>query len=720
MKISGLKTSAIKHTKFFISDFFSYKMSKKGIIEKDIVIYSSIRRKVIASLFIVLIIFNIINVYVITTTFYFKKITGYGSDTGSISLSIEEWRVVEINSPLNQTYNAVLLTDYYPLELNVSSNFNNDIHAWWYTLVDLANNVTLNESVIFTPNTTIYTVRYSNQLTVFANRSGNFTYNDSVVFYINVANSAPKIQNLTRDMLSCELGVLSEVFNVSDSDGDAISVSLNPQSPSNPFFIQSLYNINATLSVHEIFSGTLDKSDAGGIFMGNKTYAVNVSASDSYNSSCCSDTVSANITVIEINNIPVIENIATKTIWSQGDNSTLYIQTIVSDVESGDHDDGNMSFNITIKNSTGINVSLFNISALGVINFTANSSYVGVYNVTICVSDQSLISPHQNISLCSNNGTNQSDCETFGLTVTNQNRAPEILTHYPNESNFIANEGETSSFNVSSRDPDGTIPDNYWYVDGSLEKFEEASYNSTFQHSWGFNDAGYHNVTIIVTDGLLQDSFTWNVTIIDVPQPAGAPSAGGGGGGGGGTVCSSKWGCAEWSQCSNLSFLEESRNITAIKESCKQRGINETYCGYQTRICQDINKCSFPTNEPLSVQYCYYIIEPSCSDGIKNCHNGACEVLADCGGPCEVCPSCSDNIKNQGEEGVDCGGPCDACREIPLVKVVSNRIFYFFISLLLLLIAIILFIRYEIHRYKVSKMLREKKEKLNRLKFSVT
>lgn len=37
-----------------------------------------------------------------------------------------------------------------------------------------------------------------------------------------------------------------------------------------------------------------------------------------------------------------------------------------------------------------------------------------------------------------------------------------------------------------------------------------------------------------------------------------------------------------------------------------------------------------------------------------------------CGGvtgaySCIVAPTCSDNIKNQGEEGVDCGGPCTAC-----------------------------------------------------------
>jgi len=33
----------------------------------------------------------------------------------------------------------------------------------------------------------------------------------------------------------------------------------------------------------------------------------------------------------------------------------------------------------------------------------------------------------------------------------------------------------------------------------------------------------------------------------------------------------------------------------------------------------------------------------------------------DCGGPCKPCPSCTDGIQNQGEEGIDCGGPCKPC-----------------------------------------------------------
>ncbi len=81
-------------------------------------------------------------------------------------------------------------------------------------------------------------------------------------------------------------------------------------------------------------------------------------------------------------------------------------------------------------------------------------------------------------------------------------------------------------------------------------------------------------------------------------------------------------------------------------------------------------------------------MDPSCFDGIKNCHDGSCETGIDCGGPCQNCPTCNDNIQNQGEEGIDCGGPCPFACE----KETPFYISLFIISLLLLLLILIIFI----------------------------
>ncbi len=122
-------------------------------------------------------------------------------------------------------------------------------------------------------------------------------------------------------------------------------------------------------------------------------------------------------------------------------------------------------------------------------------------------------------------------------------------------------------------------------------------------------------------------------------------------------------------------------------------------CGFQTRDCFDVNNCNSTKEEPVALQVCLYTEDPACYDGIKNCHDGSCEILVDCGGPCPPCPTCSDGIRNQGEENIDCGGPCPACiPEKPLVKKSYRYILIVAIILLLIIIAL-----------RVSKTLKMKK-----------
>ena len=85
--------------------------------------------------------------------------------------------------------------------------------------------------------------------------------------------------------------------------------------------------------------------------------------------------------------------------------------------------------------------------------------------------------------------------------------------------------------------------------------------------------------------------------------------------------------------------------------------------------------CNTSINLPGTLKECYYTINPTCFDNIKNCHSGSCEVGIDCGGACEDCKTCSDKIKNQGEEGIDCGGPCIECKtEVPSATSISGII----------------------------------------------
>jgi hypothetical protein len=598
---------------------------------------------------------------------------------------------VTIDSPQNITYNFESGED--PLiDLNVS--LLREASSWWYTLKDIKNDLIINDSVIFTPNGTIRAVRWSNQLIVYANDSVGNIFNNSVVFYVNLANSAPVIENFSSQIYACEAEFLSYKFNISDVDEDTLDVGLTPQYPDNPFYIRFFSTINSTVDEYEIYSGTLNKSDAGGSGNGSKIYGVNVSASDDNNETCCSDAVGSNITVIETNNAPVIENIGVQTVWIVGANTTFNYTVQVEDIEDGDQDSGNLTLNISFSGD-----ALFNVSSNGVIGYSSNSSHLGVHNVSICAIDLGLTNPHENISLCDQDGGNQSSCELFSLTVTNANRAPIITSNFPVSLSLTVSEGDTTVFNISSYDADGTITDTYWYLDDLLTEYDSASLIANFTYTWPSNSAGDHNLTVTVTDGNLSSSLVWNITVLNVETPSSSSGGGGGGGGGGGKSCIQKWGCRTWRECESNYSMFSTKLIETIQSNCTLFGWEGSSCGYQRRDCKDLNNCNLTSKQPSTLRICNYIIDPDCFDGIKNCHNNSCEVLVDCGGPCLPCPTCSDGILNQGEEKIDCGGPCRICFEIPLeIEGVSQN---FLIWLLIILLIIVTYLLYKYYKNKM-------------------
>lgn len=344
---------------------------------------------------------------------------------------------------------------------------------------------------------------------------------------VTIPNSPPVIEDINDTLYVCEGNKLSHYFLANDSDGDVLEGWITPQ---NPFFVFWVSQTNPNTHRFVIVSGTLDKGDLGGVNVGSKTYKETVYVDDNWNSTCCYDTEQVNITVIEINNPPSIEDVGVKTIWNQGENSTFYEVVDVSDIEY-DRFYGNFIFNITILNSSGQQVDLFNISNGGVINFTANvSTPLGVYNVTVCVQDTGLSNTHPNITdYCGQTGAASSDCDSFSLTITQQNRAPNITNYYPETLNFSAPGTQTLFFNITKYDPDGTIPDTYWYLNGSLIEKDSGSSVDNLSYTFGCDVSGNYTFKAEITDGELNDSVQWNVSISQVSCPS-PPGPGGGGG----------------------------------------------------------------------------------------------------------------------------------------------------------------------------------------------
>jgi len=285
-----------------------------------------------------------------------------------------------------------------------------------------------------------------------------------------------------------------------------------------------------------------------------------------------------------------------------------------------------------------------------------------------------------------------------------------IISQYPLFSNFSAVANDNLVFNVSKYDPDGTIPDSYWYADSISKKYYSGNSSDEFRYSFGCGVSGIHNISVEITDGLLNDSYNWTVTVSFIPCPSEQASLGGGGGGEGKPLCAEKWVCGDWQVCQNANVslkagLLKGSDYRLIKEVCSKNSWGDDSCGLQTKFCGDVANCNSSRNKPAEVQACYYTQHPSCNDGIKNCHDDSCELLIDCGGPCGNCPTCSDKIQNQGEEGIDCGGPCPWKCQVEMPEKQDWK--FCILKLIILILVIIIIIRIK----RIIEHLREIKKK---------
>ncbi len=606
-------------------------------------------------------------------------ITGKPLQYFGMNLTVITPLTIAIISPQNTTYssNISLLLNY-----TVSGG----AERVWYSL-DGTTNITVTSPLYFSTSIGSHT------LYLYANNSmGEVSAN--VTFFINISATAPFFGSINSSMFLCENTTLSYFFDVTDLDAQVLQLALTP---TDPFYLDTIFTSGAITTTVQLFSGIINEDDCTSSGKDWKVHNEKIEVTDGY----YSDTAYTNITVIRLNDAPVIANIGVQTVWTSGDDSTFYKQVAVTDEESGNQNSGNLSFSISFPGSR-----LFNITNNGIMNFTPNSSQVGVYSVRVCVNDTGIANPHVNISsLCGQSGNSMTTCQNFSLTVTNQNRAPTITSYYPQDLTPSVSGLDALNFNISKYDPDRTIPDTYWYVDSVFQEYDSGSSIDTFTYSFGCGVSGIKKVKAEITDGLLNDSVEWDVTVALVECPVTVP---GGGGGGGGTYCKEKWVCGAWRVCQNTERsldvgLLSGDDYRLIKDECLEDYWSEEFCGMQTRTCMDMSSCGTTMSKPSQFQSCYYTENPSCYDGIKNCHDESCELLIDCGGPCSSCPSCSDKIQNQGEEGIDCGSPCPW--KCPKGKPLLERVEVLYFLIILLLILIIVTI------VKVIQIIRRKRKK---------
>ncbi|MBD3319220.1 hypothetical protein GF342_04900 [Candidatus Woesearchaeota archaeon] len=264
------------------------------------------------------------------------------------------------------------------------------------------------------------------------------------------------------------------------------------------------------------------------------------------------------------------------------------------------------------------NSSLFVINpSTGLINVTFNASQVGNYSINITVSDI----------------FSATDSQVFYLEILPPNTAPVITAFTPNGSATIA-EGSSQVFTINKTDAENASLTTTWYVNGAVQQttVDGAPYlQDSFTYATGCSSSGAYTVMVQVSDGVLSDSQSWNLTVTE------SCSTGGGGGGGGRyrppvkpltnvTVeCTESWTCTGWSACDGSQQVRNCTDVNACgtigdrpatERSCTLSCVPNWVCSeweecvddLQHRYCTDHNNCG--ELGPLEVRQCVAVARP--------------------------------------------------------------------------------------------------------------
>jgi hypothetical protein len=510
-----------------------------------------------------------------------------------------------------------------------------------------------------------------------------FLPNEEDIFFAPPINSPPIIQEIDSDFIACEGQQFSYDFEITDNDITSIELANLPTDT--PFYVRKVSsNLNRTAA--KIISHTLTKDDA------NKIYVEKIYATDGQ----YSDETSTKIEVIAINNPPTLRKLGVQTVELNQRAPYIYKRAIASDIEDKNEFSGRLAFNINFLEGEPI----FSINSEGIMEYSPRASDAGIYEIEVCVTDSGLRVKNENINRCDSDGSPETTCEDFQLTLLDENKAPTILSFIPEKKELNPTGTEELFFNITAFDPDGTTPDTYWFIDDVVQDNTNNASN-VFTHTFGCGIIGDFTIKAEITDGILNDSVSWNVIVKEVPCKEGYPS---------GYVnptvkCQEEWVCPPWDLCQNLikSYnygIVEEKDFVRVKNECENNNWNDELCGMQIRTCIDLNKCTTINSKPFEIQACYLTVNPSCNDNLRNCHDSGCEFLVDCGGPCLACPTCSDNIQNQKEVGVDCGGICAEFCQVPKTFIEKDSTRYLFLAIILAAVVVLLLLILRIRKMK--------------------
>jgi hypothetical protein len=379
---------------------------------------------------------------------------------GAVDSEIINFSVIDVNFAPNLTFipNQTIRVDKL-FELNITAN-DSDINdnLTFYDNTTLFNITTINSSssnasalISFTP----VQGDIGNHSILITVSDGRLNTSQIVLFTIT-ENSPPLLntigsQNLTEDQL------FTLYISGNDSDNDALTFSANT----------SMFSISSVNSTYGLINFTPTQSDVG-------NHSINFTVSDGDLTD--SEVVWFNIT--EVNDVPYFDPPLPDM------NATVNI-TFIYDVNATDEENSTLIYSD--------NATIFNISnTTGLINFTPTNDMVGNYSINLSVTDS----------------VNTNSTVIF-FRVWPINYAPNITSFWPNTTNVSVKENSSIVFNVSADDANNESLSYAWYLNSTLK-----STTYVWTYIPNFTEAGFYNVTVIVSDERnAQDFHSWNLTV---------------------------------------------------------------------------------------------------------------------------------------------------------------------------------------------------------------
>ena len=309
-----------------------------------------------------------------------------------------------------------------------------------------------------------FETKASYNLTVLSTDEGGKTLSKSFIINVVDVNEAPTVANAIADQTFAEDSTLnfhitSSVFKDADA-GDSLTYTASLSSGAN---LPSWLSFDAATRT---FSGTPDNGDVGAI-------DVMITAADS-SSESVSDTFT--MTITNTNDAPTLVNdISNQTIAEDSALNFQLASNVFADVDQGD----SLTYTASLSSGATLPSWLSFNAATQTFSGTPTNSDVGTIDV---------------IATATDSGT-QSVSDTFSITITNTNDAPEI-TSTPVTS---INEDELYSYYFFYRDVD--LGDQ---VTVSIEsKPDWLSFDPSIRRLYGTpenNEVGVHSVAVKVTD----------------------------------------------------------------------------------------------------------------------------------------------------------------------------------------------------------------------------